>query len=145
MSQPNAPRVYRQWSGSPKGTPEDPKRCIEEVADGGMSPLAHQCYKKRGHGPGGLYCVQHNPEAVAERRRKADERAAERFRQSAYGQLKGARAEKAKLVAALERLCRAGEECATQADRPRDDAGRDAAMNLRSEIGIARGLIERVK
>jgi len=29
------------------------------VADTGRSVLFHQCYKKRGHGPNGIYCRQH--------------------------------------------------------------------------------------
>jgi adenylyl- and sulfurtransferase ThiI len=52
-------RRYRQWSGNPVGTAEDTTRCVVSVADGGRSPLAHQCYRKRGCGPDGLYCMQH--------------------------------------------------------------------------------------
>lgn len=52
-------RRYGQWAGNPKGTPEDPECCIEEVwpTQGGWSP--YQCSRKRGHGPDGLYCKQH--------------------------------------------------------------------------------------
>lgn len=49
-------RRYCQWSGNPKGVPENPKRCIEEVMDG---YFIVQCKRKRGHGPDGLYCKQH--------------------------------------------------------------------------------------
>jgi len=49
-------RRYRIWAGNPKGDPEDPERCIEEVPDGGRSVLFHQCYRKRGHGPDRAYC-----------------------------------------------------------------------------------------
>jgi hypothetical protein len=52
-------RVYRQWGGNPKGTPEDTSRCIERVPDGGRSCLSHQCSFRRGHGPDGLYCKKH--------------------------------------------------------------------------------------
>jgi hypothetical protein len=33
--------------------------CVERVPDGGRSPLSHQCTRKNGHGPSGLYCRQH--------------------------------------------------------------------------------------
>lgn len=52
-------RIYRVWAGSEKGTREDPARCIVSVPDGVRSPLSHQCYRKRGHGEGGLLCGQH--------------------------------------------------------------------------------------
>lgn len=78
------PRVYGQWAGNPKGTLEDVSLCIESVMPNERAPIAHQCRRKRGHGPGGLYCAQHNPErlkaredAVAERRRKEDAHEAE--------------------------------------------------------------------
>jgi len=52
-------RVYRTWGGSPNGTFEDLRRCVETVPDTGRSPLSHQCYRKRGKGEDGLYCFQH--------------------------------------------------------------------------------------
>ena len=52
-------RIYRQWAGNPKGTPEDNSRCVESVPDGGRSCLFHQCSFRRGHGPDGLYCKKH--------------------------------------------------------------------------------------
>lgn len=52
-------RRYRTWAGSPKGTKEDVTRCVATVADGGRSPLSHQCRRKRGHGKDGLFCKQH--------------------------------------------------------------------------------------
>jgi hypothetical protein len=57
-------RRYRRWAGCPKGTPEDESCCIVSVADGGRSVLSHQCNRKRGHGPGGLYCKQHAKRAA---------------------------------------------------------------------------------
>ncbi len=52
-------RIYRQWAGNPKGQKEDITKCIKSVPDGGRSCLSHQCMRKRGHGPDGLYCKQH--------------------------------------------------------------------------------------
>ena len=51
-------RLYNKWGGNPKGTPEDIERCIVQVVDS-MGWASHQCYRKRGHGPDGLYCKQH--------------------------------------------------------------------------------------
>lgn len=54
--------------------PEDPTKCIENVHDYSTRwpHRPHQCARKRGHGPDGLYCKQHSPESVAERRKKED-------------------------------------------------------------------------
>jgi len=41
------PRRYNKWAGNPKGTVEDPTRCIAEVAVGGRSMIYHQCERKR--------------------------------------------------------------------------------------------------
>jgi hypothetical protein len=49
---------YGQWAGDPKGRPEDPERCVAEVADN-VSNLFHQCSRYRGHGPGAVWCKQH--------------------------------------------------------------------------------------
>lgn len=61
-------RRYGAWAGNPKGKAEDPTRCIKEVwpVDFGMIP--YQCFRKRGHGPDGLYCKQH---AAMEEKRRA--------------------------------------------------------------------------
>ncbi len=54
----NGQRRYGCWAGNPNGTLEYPDRCIEEVwPSHGWIP--HQCNRKRGHGPDGLYCKQH--------------------------------------------------------------------------------------
>ena len=58
-------RIYNQWGGNPKGTPEDISRCIEEVWS---SMHGYQCRRKRGHGKDGLYCKQHDPDRVAKKR-----------------------------------------------------------------------------
>ena len=42
-------RIYGEWAGDPKGTKEDPNRCIEEVwPEGHWNP--YQCSRKRGFG-----------------------------------------------------------------------------------------------
>lgn len=58
-------KVYGVWGGNPKGTPEDLTRCIESVNSGWHSK---QCDRKRGYGPNGKYCKQHDPEAIAKRK-----------------------------------------------------------------------------
>ena len=45
---------------NPEGVPEDQTRCVEKVwAARYDSAPPRQCQRKRGHGPGGLYCKQH--------------------------------------------------------------------------------------
>jgi len=69
-------RRYNAWAGNPAGIPEDPARCIEEVSpnERGGFVHRHQCNRKRGHGPDGLYCKQHSPEAHAARKAAGDAR-----------------------------------------------------------------------
>lgn len=54
-------RRYGQWAGNPRGDPEDPARCIEEVRPATREYWMHgrQYNRKRGQGPDGLYCKQH--------------------------------------------------------------------------------------
>ena len=52
-------RRYNKWAGNPNGIPENKGLCIAEVAEGGRSPLFHQCFRKRRYGPNGEYCKQH--------------------------------------------------------------------------------------
>lgn len=52
-------RRYGCWAGKPNGTREDPARCAVEVAEPGRAIHFYQCLRKRGKGPGGLYCAQH--------------------------------------------------------------------------------------
>lgn len=56
----------------------DPARCAESVRDQGRWPPYHQCERKPGYGPDGLYCKQHDPEAV---KRRDEERAMNRREQ----------------------------------------------------------------
>ena len=78
---------YGDWAGNPRGRAPDFARCCEEVhtADGWRT---HQCSRKRGHGPDGAYCKQHDPAAIAERKEKSDAKHRETLRadmQRAYG------------------------------------------------------------
>lgn len=56
------PRRYGQCAYNEKGHPEDPERCIYELFG---QYIGRQCSRKRGHGPGGLYCKQHAKTAKA--------------------------------------------------------------------------------
>lgn len=59
-------RYYNKWAGNPDGHREDVTRCIEQVSVPGIYQMS-QCSRKRGYGPGGLYCKQHDPDAVKAR------------------------------------------------------------------------------
>jgi hypothetical protein len=66
--------------GGPDGYAEDPRLCVEEIRSYESNwPSFHQCSRRRGHGPDGLYCRQHTPEVKAARataQKVRDERAA---------------------------------------------------------------------
>ena len=64
---------YGGWAGRPNGSAPDPSRCAQEVRGEGRWAIYHQCNRKRGFGPEGAYCKQHDPEAIA--KRDADRRA----------------------------------------------------------------------
>ena len=52
-------RWYGRWAGNEWGNRECLWDCVVEVAeDRGLAGF-HQCQRKRGYGPGGLYCKQH--------------------------------------------------------------------------------------
>lgn len=60
-------RRYNIWGGNPKGTPEDPTRCIAKVSDSNSrSPLSYQCWHKRGKGKDGLFCGIHAKRVLTE-------------------------------------------------------------------------------
>lgn len=63
-------RRYGVWAGNPTGREEDTSRCIESVYE--RLSHGHQCERKRGHGPDGLYCKQHDPEAIKARNAERD-------------------------------------------------------------------------
>lgn len=78
---------YGDWAGNPNGHAPDFSRCCEEVHshDGWRY---HQCGRKRGHGPDGAYCKQHDPVAVAARKEKSEAKHRAAYRsdmQRAYG------------------------------------------------------------
>jgi hypothetical protein len=64
---------YGAWAGQPSGRPYEAGRCAEEVYDS-FTRRNHQCYRKSGHGPEGLYCKQHDPAFVASKSAKRSER-----------------------------------------------------------------------
>lgn len=49
-------KTYAVWAGNPSGTPYDPTRCAESVS---RNYVNEQCSRRRGHGPGELFCKQH--------------------------------------------------------------------------------------
>lgn len=69
-------RWYNKWAGNPHGHREDVTRCVVEVWPNERAGVARasQCARKRGHGPGGLYCKQHDPEVVKRRDEESSER-----------------------------------------------------------------------
>jgi hypothetical protein len=47
----------------------DYARCAASVADGGRMVTSIQCSRKNGHGPEGAWCKQHDPQAIAAKRK----------------------------------------------------------------------------
>jgi hypothetical protein len=75
MNNDRYPEKYGAWAGNREGTKPDYTRCCEEVGDTSTRwPSYHQCSRKRGFGPDQAYCRQHDPAAVEERRKAAEER-----------------------------------------------------------------------
>lgn len=58
---------YGAWAGS-SGAKYQQGRCCEEVYRDDRWARGHQCNRKNGHGPEGLYCKQHDPAVVKARR-----------------------------------------------------------------------------
>ena len=56
---------YGRWAGMPNGVPAKPENCAEEIF---RDHHYWQCPRKRGYGPEGAYCKQHDPESVAKKR-----------------------------------------------------------------------------
>ena len=73
---------YGSWSGEPRGRTYVEGRCAETVSPVGLMGVSHQCSRKNGHGPAGLFCKTHDPVARkkkdAERRAKWDQEEAKR-------------------------------------------------------------------
>jgi hypothetical protein len=88
---------YGAWSANPRGQAPDFTRCCETVADGVRSCLFSQCSKPNGKGPDGAYCATHNPDAVAARRKKSEEKYRADMRRHMFGGM-------LKAVKALQRI-----------------------------------------
>jgi hypothetical protein len=57
---------YGDWAGNPMGNKYRAGFCAMEVWPNCRGPIPHQCNRKNGHGPEGLYCKQHAKELGAE-------------------------------------------------------------------------------
>ncbi|MFC3724447.1 hypothetical protein [Neoaquamicrobium sediminum] len=57
-----------------KTAPDFERCCVEVTRYIGNWPHYGQCARKRGHGPDGAYCKQHDPEKVEARKAVSDER-----------------------------------------------------------------------
>lgn len=63
----------------------DYSRCCESVRQADSRwPRYHQCVRKRGHGPDGAYCKQHDPEAVKARDEASRKRSDEQYQNRRY-------------------------------------------------------------
>ena len=74
MREKDGLRKYGCWAGNPDGQSEDVARCITGVWSKGGWSRETQCNRKRGYGPDGLYCQQHNPVRVAEKDKARQEK-----------------------------------------------------------------------
>ena len=52
-------RAYGRNDGLHRPTPYKPDRCAYEVSEPPHYLSSHQCTRKPGHGPDGLFCKQH--------------------------------------------------------------------------------------
>lgn len=77
-------KSYGAWAGFPSGHAPDYSRCCEEVCSNERWPKFYQCAKKRGHGPDGAYCKQHDPAAAKARKAAANTRARAKWNESRY-------------------------------------------------------------
>ncbi len=50
---------YHKWAGNPNGRAYKEGFCSWQVWEVGRAITSHQCSRKNGHGPAGLYCRQH--------------------------------------------------------------------------------------
>lgn len=60
---------YGAWAGVPNGASYVPTRC---AADVWSDMLGHQCLRRPGHGPEGLFCKMHAKRNVERNRRAAE-------------------------------------------------------------------------
>lgn len=78
------PKSYGAWSGRPEGNRPDYDRCCVEVWTQERWSRAHQCNRKRGHGPEGAYCKQHDPAVEEERKRETAKRQKAKWNEQRY-------------------------------------------------------------
>lgn len=89
----------RRYGLSYRERTEDISRCVVSVSGRGRWPSSHQCNRPRGHGPDGLYCKQHTPDAVQARRDEADRR----YREESERRQRPHK-ERADMIAALKKI-----------------------------------------
>lgn len=65
---------YGRRYGSDTGRKYDPLKCAESVRNNGRWPSFHQCNRKPGFGPDGIFCKAHDPVAKKEREAKRDQK-----------------------------------------------------------------------
>jgi hypothetical protein len=76
--------AYGAWTGFPKGHAPDYSRCCVEIWSSERWSRASQCSKKRGHGPDGAYCKQHDPAVAKARREASDARSKKQWNERRY-------------------------------------------------------------
>lgn len=77
-------KAYGAWAGFPEGHKPDYSLCCEEISTNERWSKQYQCGRKRGHGPDGAYCKQHDPEAVKARREATDAKQREKWNVKRY-------------------------------------------------------------
>lgn len=77
-------KSYGAWAGFPKGNAPDYSLCCSEVWGRERWPRCYQCHKKRGHGPDGAYCKQHDPAVEKARKAAADQRDKDKWNKLRY-------------------------------------------------------------
>ena len=78
-------KAYGAWAGFPSGHEPDHSRCCAEVWSRERWARAYQCTKKRGHGPDGAYCKQHDPAVAKARSEAASARSKAKWNAGRYG------------------------------------------------------------
>lgn len=78
------PKSYGAWAGNPEGHYPDYTKCCATVWNREGWSRSGQCNRKRGHGPDGAYCKQHDPTAVKARNDAADARGKAQWRVRRY-------------------------------------------------------------
>lgn len=81
---PHYKKKYGAWAGNPEGRAPDYALCCEEVWTRERWARHHQCSKKRGYGPDGAYCKQHDPATVKARSDAVDARYREKWNKGRY-------------------------------------------------------------